>query len=82
MTLRYGAANTSLAIAVAGTTVPHGLAQIPDEVWGCMTALGNVATSNSLYMYSAATSTNVYFACGSAACSAVIYAAKKHPWVK
>ena len=82
MAQRFKSSGTGQAISVAGLTIPHGLGTTPDEVWAVITALGNVATANSCYMFSAADATNVYFASGSAACSAVVYAATNHSIVK
>ena len=82
MALRFKSSGTGMAIVVAGLTIPHGLGTTPDEVWAVITALGNVATANACYMFSAQDASNVFFACGSAACSAVVYAAINHPWNK
>ena len=54
MAQRFKSSGTGQAISVAGLTIPHGLGTTPDEVWAVITALGNVATANSCYMFSAA----------------------------
>lgn len=76
MALRFKSSGTAQAIALAGTTIPHGLGQTPDEV-----TILPLDVKGFTYQFSAADASNVYIAAASAACSATVYAAKNHPWV-
>lgn len=71
MALRF---RTITAVAVAGTTIPHGLGATPDEITAtALTAAGNIYMITA----SAANSTNVYLA-ANAASSALVIAAVTH----
>lgn len=78
MAQRFKSSGTAQAIALAGTTIPHGLGVTPDEVW--FTPI--LGTSALIYQFSAADATNIYLAAGSAAASATGYAASNHSIVK
>jgi hypothetical protein len=64
MTYRY---KTTSAVAVAGTTIAHGLGMTPDDV----IVLPTIATgAGQTYRYAAHDATNVYLAQGTSATSA------------
>lgn len=72
---------TTTAIAVAGTTIAHGLtnsggtATAPDELW----VLATVAQgAGQTYRYAASDATNVYLASGTSASSADVFFAINH----
>ena len=78
MAQRFKSSGTAQAIAVAGTTIPHGLGTTPDEVF-----FSNIiGTPTHVYIFSAADATNIYLAAGSAAASATAYAAVNHSITK
>ena len=65
-------------IAIAGTTIPHGLGLTPDEVW----TMPSTAAGFPSYIFSAQDATNVYLATGTAAHSAWVYAAYNHSIIR
>ncbi len=82
MALRFKSASAN--IAVAGTTIAHGLtangsAVTPDEVWVLPTT---AAGAGQTYRYAANDSTAVYLAQGTSACSADVYAAYNHSTIR
>ncbi|MBU1767875.1 MAG: hypothetical protein KJ648_07225 [Candidatus Omnitrophica bacterium] len=76
MALRF---QTTSAIALAGTAIPHGLGVVPDEI----SAIVN-SPAGTIYLVaaSAATSTNVYIAAASAATTAFVVVASNHSIIK
>jgi hypothetical protein len=76
MALRFKSSGTAQEIPLAGSSIPHGLGQTPDEVFFIQTNVAGIA-----YEFSAADASNIYLAAFSAACSARGYAAKNHPWM-
>ena len=77
MTYRFKASATS--IALAGTTIAHGLGTTPDEVFVLPTIS---AGAGQTYRFSASDATNIYLAQGTTATSADIVAAVNHSIVK
>jgi len=66
-------------IAIAGSSIAHGLVTTPDEV-AVLATLGTSTTG--IYRFSASDATSVYIAVGSAATSADVTCAVNHSVVK
>lgn len=68
---------TTAAIAVAGSTIPHGLGAVPNEVF----VLPTLGAAGNIYRFSASDATNVYLASASGATSADVVVAVNHSFV-
>lgn len=73
MALRFK--SLSAVVAVAGTTIAHGLGNTPDEVF-CLAA--TAAGAGQTYRYAVSDATNVYLAQGTSAASVDVYAVRNH----
>ena len=66
-------------IAIAGSTIAHGLVSTPDEV----SVLATIAAgAGGVYRYAASDATNVYLAAGTTATSADVIAAVNHSIIR
>jgi hypothetical protein len=70
---------TTTNIAVAGTTVAHGLGRTPDEIIVLPTI---AAGAGQTYRFSASDASNVYLAQGTAATSADVIASYSHSMIQ
>jgi hypothetical protein len=78
MPLRFRA--QSQAVAVAGLTIAHGLAVIPDE-WS-FNYRNAPAGGGLLYMYAQPTSTSFFIAAATAAASADVFVSVSHSLIE
>lgn len=79
MALRFSVKNT--AIAVAGTSIAHGLGSTPDE-WFYSQRSFNAAVQSTLYTYAAPDATNLYIAAASNAGTADVFCCLNHSIIK